>query len=239
MLFAESQAKKVAGVVDWWLGEEVQNAASGRNSVLDNYNDVRGALASGPSAENVGLQAKADSHFIRYRLKLPEYGRGTADRFYLASVHHHALMFTAGGFRRECMLRSADQDEYYGMRASGSGTSLETLGVVKAAFTEVQSKRLYGEDAIGDFVAWHLVKNDEVLAAKKAIDSRAVPVGVRLGADSDPVAAAREVQRLGIVMAVSSIVMSASLLGGYDQAPFLEPKSITDVSPQPIYPLAA
>ena len=55
-----------------------------------------------------------------------------------------------------------------------------------------------------------------------------------------PVVLARETQIDSLTIATSHIALMAILHGGdFSQVPFLEAKSISDVSSQPYYPLAA
>jgi hypothetical protein len=239
MLLTEAQTDRVASTIDWWLKEEVRDAASGHNKVLDDYSRERGG--SEGAGESSYLRAKAMSHHDRYQQKIAVFpsAYADADRFYVGSLIHHALMFTAGGFRQECFLRTASQAEYDWLRRPGEpATSLDLASTVEETLSEVEENRLYGLNCLRPFVMWHVNAGDLVLQNHLEALGGDAPPGVALAEDDPKVRASREAQRLGVAMAVSTIVMDVHLNSSFAGVPFLEPRSITKVGPNPIYPFA-
>jgi hypothetical protein len=235
-----SNIEIISGAIDEWLREEVAESHAARNSYLDDY--AKFAAAYDPNATGVENDdvKKARNHYERFTrlMRLRQDPLNATDDFFIGKTIHHSLMFVSGGFRRECLFLANSQYEYERLRFGQQdymygASSIDIPNAVTLAIAQAKTDR----DIIGTSIAI----NEEIYSKQKEADEwmlgnsrRLVDVEV-----SDlPVTISHERQIHGINLAVGHIVMTAAERGGdLSRVPFLEAKSISDVSQTPYYPL--
>lgn len=235
--------------IDWWLREEVRESNAGRNVVLDDFSGMRESYLQNSGSNSMDA-AKITSHFGRFNLLVNNVdAEGLQRDFVAGKIIHHALMFVSGGFRTQCFLQAANQAEYEVLRFGRNSEPNGAAGVwIKDAVEATLGK---------DYVATppQTLNIAQVLEESSKVNERIFenqlgiygwlkshPDHARSGLqeDSYPVELALDSQKAGLVLAISHIAVAASLREGkLSRVPVLEPKSISDVSSQPIYPFAA
>lgn len=240
-----TEAGKLAGAVDVWLRQELQDSHTGRNGYLDDNHAFRMGTPLPPSdSRNVDAQ-KVSSHHARFNLALSLRSDPAAqDDFFLAKITHHALMFVSGGFRNYCHFRADDQADYEALRfgridETGGATTEDIEWAAEIALLDVRSSSV--SEARQRFIERGQIANDRILRRQMAVyewlaDHRYAQGS--LGENTLPVRVSRERQRLGLGVALSHMVLVAlERDGDLAQIPMLDARSITDVSATPSYPL--
>lgn len=158
--------------------------------------------------------------------------------FPVGKILHHSLMFVSGGFRTQCFLQAGGKSSYEQLRFGQD----RVVGI-DLAETVAQTLEVRGEHtSAADLVSHSLHVNNEIAQTPQSIYEWFVNnpsyAYEPLEGDEPPVLSMLEVQRLSVGLAASYIAVAANLRGGLELVPFLEPKSISDASDTPIYPLA-
>jgi hypothetical protein len=243
------QIGKISRGIDIWLRQEVTESGEGRNQSLDSYPDMRQSYMAGEDGYTLDV-AKAAGHYGRFKLALGNLDESELQpfsdfyKFAVGKVIHHALMFVSGGFRTQAFLEASSQEEYNQNRFGRLNDYNGAIGINLDDHVGEGLKEIDALATMQGLKALSHAKNDEIYNQHRSIyawfASHPEKHAAALGHDSDPVQAALAQQRLGLAIAVSHIAFFGNRIeGGFAQVPFLEPKGISDVSRQPIYPLAA
>lgn len=241
-------AAVIANGVDKWLRDEVQESHDGRNRFLDDFAATRASYLTGTTAYDLDI-AKIASHYGRFKLV----AEGVASlsskpnergEYAIAKAIHHALMFVSGGFRTQAFLEASSQDEYEHNRFSrlhefNGATSIDLTTGIGELLVEAS-----GISTAQELKEYSLDHNENIYAERPKMyqwfsdnPERAYHA---LSPNDLPVEIAVETQKRGLAIALGHIAFFGNRLeAGLAGVPFLEPKSISDVSPHPIYPLAA
>lgn len=243
-----SMAEQITQGVDWWLRAEVRESRDGRNRVLDSFDLARASYARAPYDIGNIDAAKTRNHHARFNLLLEHVRPDDLCNDYIAGkIIHHALMFVSGGFRTQSFLQARNQAEYEDLRF---GRNKEANGAAGLPIEDIAAQAL-GDIAVHEqpdsidldaLMEQSRRANDEILLDHYRIyrwfNENPDRETDRIDSNEVPVRAVLDCQRNGLMLAVSHIAMAAeSRNGNFERVPFLEPKSITDVSIQPIYPL--
>lgn len=237
------EVDRASAAIDNWLRQEVIESRDGRNKVLDTYVERRAGFADRTSMAAVADLQKSSGHFTRYNRLLSLVDEATLrdEDYVVAKLIHHSLMFVSGGFRLEATLRAGTQAEYEELRFGGlDKPNGATSGAIDACVSSIFDDEL----DLQTYVEMNHELNEDIRAnnlsiyawfrdnPRRAYDALAV--------DDEPVEAMQYTQNSGLLLAASHIAIAASLRNSDLSAiPFLEPKSITDTSPTPIYPISA
>jgi hypothetical protein len=235
-----AQPEVIAPVLETWLLHEVQESGTGRNRYIDAFESTGQALSE-PFSGNRGYCAvKQTNHYNRYREKAKAYPEAYTDEFYTGTLIHHALMLTSGAFRVQCFMQAKDTDEYRQLRFNGQrATGVAMKPTIERALGGLPAE-LDASNLVASMQAHLLRTNDRIQAQHMLAYGHKRPPRGRFSPESEPVQAMLAAQRLSIGLACANIVVAASVRGGsLASVPFLEAKSISDVSSQPYYPFAA
>lgn len=196
---------------------------------------------------------KGGGHHFRYNYLLrfieQEGAASLRHDFTVGKLLHHDLMFTSGAFRAESFLRAANQAQYELLRFGRLGTFNGAVGTdIRTAVASALSMDIANPDAalpdLGEFIDFSKGINDSIRNNHLKIYEWFRENPDRLLAPIDegelPVEITHENQRNSLTLAATHIAVAAALRSDdLSSVPFLEPKSISDVSNEPIYPLAA
>jgi hypothetical protein len=230
----------IAKGIDWWLREEVLESSQGRNKIRDNYVEVRQSYSQ--PEERSSDVAKTGGHYVRFNQLVAVYPEEYGSDYFIGKVLHHALMFVSGNFRTQCHLQAATQEEYnklrFGRRKEYNGAA--GVDILSAVHLGIEAFRKFGTHDLQDVVTSSMRLNQDIFDANSEIfrwhtanPGRAMD-GLR--EDEGPVPAVKVCQRLAICLAAGHVRLASQLRDGLLEAvPFLEPKSITDASEQPLY----
>lgn len=237
--------ERVSGVIDQWLRDELVDSKEGRNGFLDNHDSFRESLLLEGNYPLNFDAVKGSAHFSHFENLLSLRASGIHNEFTLAKITHHALRFVSGGFRANAYLRAWFQEQYENLRF---GRKDEPNGAVSIDLASVVEETWDGfidrssGNTLGTFIGEARTANQLIFdglqatyhwmnennAYKSALDEESLPVQIT-----------NQRQKLGIGIAVSHIALVTLENGGdLSRVPMLEPKSITDVSPNPHYPFA-
>ena len=228
----------IANGIDWWLRAEAAESAGSRNKIWDDHTMVRESYGKA-HAENADA-LKTDSHYSRFNLLMQQYPELYAHEFFAGKVVHHALMFVSGNFRTQCHLQSSTQSDYemqrFGRNQEYSGaTGIDLLAAVSRGIAAFKQ-----QDACQVATLSAAINQNIYDTHQQIFDWHAVHpgrAGEALELSELPVTAALRCQELGVQLAAGHIIASAYMRGGdIGRVAVLEPKSITDVVEQPLYP---
>lgn len=237
----------VTDVLSNWLRQEIVNADEGRNAYLSDYEDRRNDLFK-PFSEPSNFQAqKAKGHYHRFIQWVTPYKEANLrdNDWFAARLTFACLMSVSGSYRKQCFFEAEDENDYHRRRYEqpvgidvGSVVSDELDPVKVAAIAEMSE-----DERLDYIVERSLGANNESLGLHSLIHSWAIghqkPSGQLASPEDEPIVAMQKAQRLWVGLATAHMAVTASLRDGdYSRVPFLEPKSITDVT-EVIYPLAA
>ena len=231
----------IATVIEDWLRQEVINSDSGRNAILSDF-DTRIADFYLPfDAPGNQMAAKAKGHFDRMRV-LAEVYRDPSLWVHdgvTAKLIHHTLMEVSGSFRKQCYFEAATDADYRERRHDQGPAGIDLRAAVERGIAGPHG-RISTLDEVIDAT---LEANHSSLTLMRSLhewvaDSEPNKLPLAAG-HAEPIRAMQDVQRLWTGITAAHIVVAAELRGGIEQVPFLEAKSITDVSPHPHYPFAA
>lgn len=236
-----SSEETISGAIDQWLRDEVIESHSGRNNFLDDYEKFAAVYDADTTVENNDDAQKAQAHHSRFaRLMAMRSDSHSAENdFFLGKIIHHSLMFVSGGFRRECLFLANIQYEYERLRFGqleyiSGASSIDIPNAVTLALVQAKNNQ--------DIIGTSLAINDEIYSRQQEAEEWMISNNKRLvdvEASDLPVTISHERQVHGINLAVGHIVMIAAERGGdLSRVPFLEAKSISDVSQTPYYPLS-
>jgi hypothetical protein len=239
--------EQVTDVLTQWLEQEIVNADEGRNAYLSDYEDRRNDLFK-PFSEPSNFQAqKAKGHYDRFIQWVAPYKEAdlrTSDWF-AARITFACLMSVSGSYRKQCFFEAEDEGDYLRQRyESPIGIDIGSIVANELDPEKVANVGSMGEDERLDYIIERSLKtNDESLDLHSLIHTWAIdhkkPEGQLATPEDEPVVAMQEAQKLWTGLAAAHIVVAATLRDNdYARVPFLEPKSITDVT-QVMYPLAA
>ena len=233
--------QRIVAGLEGWLREEVTNSHSGRNAVLDDWRQLREDIVRDIADPENQDSRKYHGHVQRFTILMEAVDDEVLETndFVAGKAIHHALIFVSGGFRKVCALRAANQTEYEDMRLRGEcPVNVDTgRAIIKAkvghaedgeSFQSLQKRALFLSGRIlrrHDALSEWMQDNPKELFRPQALASR-------------PVELARDIQETGLELAGRLILFAAQSRGALEQVPTLEPKSISDVSRQPIYPFA-
>ncbi len=241
------QVDQIGRGIDLWLRQEVTESNKGRNHFLDSYFDMRQSYILGEDSHNFDV-AKTTSHHGRFKIAVENLDETQvftdSYKFAVGKVIHHALMFVSGGFRTQAFLEASSQEQYIQNRFGRLNDYNGAIGLSLNEQIDDVLCKIDAETSMQVLRGSSLAKNDEIYNQHRSIyawfASHAEKLTTDLSRDSEPVQAALTQQKLGLAIAVSHIAFFGNRIeGGIARVPFLEPKSISDVSRQPIYPLAA
>jgi hypothetical protein len=235
-----SSVETISGAIDQWLRDEVQESHAARNNYLDDYAKFAAAYDTIITDVENDDAKKAKSHYERFTrlMRLRQDPLNATDDFFIGKIIHHSLMFVSGGFRRECLFLANSQYEYEKLRFgqleyTNSASSIDLPNAVTLALAQANNSR--------DIIRTSVAINEEIYAKQQEADKWMLGNNKRLvdvEASDLPVTISHEKQVLGINLAVGHIVMvAAERDGDLSRVPFLEAKSISDVSQAPYYPL--
>lgn len=157
------------------------------------------------------------------------------------------LIEVSGSYRKQCFFEASDSEDYFNRRTNQGPTSIHIPEVVSNEFTssQIASIDAMSEDERLDYIIERSAKDfGRGLALHQCIHDWAIDHPSQKGqiaAENDePVLAMQEAQRIYVGLAAGHVLVAASLRD-YDltKVPILEPKSITDASSTPLYPIAA
>ena len=228
-----------------WLSQETINSRDGRNRVLDDYAESANYFSAGvDTGASVDINKSRDHHnrfAFLMGLRIEPYV--AQNDFFIGKIIHHSLMFVSGGRRRECLLVANSQEEYEQLRYGTSDNPAPPTGV--DMYDVVKSEVKWFEEntpGLEEVIERSKGINDQMLEAQLGSARSMIQNGIRvadLAPGDEAVEQTRERQRLGIALAVSHIGLVAHERGqNLARVPFLEPESISDVSPDPYYPFA-
>lgn len=234
--------------IDSWLRAEISESHRGRNVVLDDYAQARHDFLAPQRTEDNRSYGKMMSHWKRFITLTNLIDRQSFQNDYLVGkLIHHSLIMVSGGYRTQCFLQTPNAAEYEAFRfgmpyTPNSATTIPINEVVQPVYGQYSTEFDPEQADFGDVISSFQAENDAVCAAQRSIYAWFAENPVYAQSDlyesQPPVQAAKEQQRHGLVLAASTIAIAAIMRGGdVSRVPFLEPKSISDVSQMPIYPI--
>jgi hypothetical protein len=240
-------SEQIADVMSQWLSEEIINSDGGRNSILSDYEDRRNDLFKSFDDQSNFQAQKAIGHYNRFIQWVTPYKENglKSDDWFTARLSFACLISASGSYRKQCFFESADESDYL-RRRYGQPAGLDIHSVVEDELSPAKLQTINSMDEserIDYIVERSLRINDENLDLHSLIHDWAIShkktAGSLASAEDVPVLAMKEAQRLWIGLAAAHVVIAASFRDSdYSRVPFLEPKSITDVT-EIIYPLAS
>jgi hypothetical protein len=229
-----------------WLEQEIINADTGRNAYLSDYQDRHDDLYK-PFDDPTNLQAlKTLGHHNRFVHWVRPYAEAgfAEDDWFAARITFACLMNISGAYRTQCFLESSNEADYTRRRyEQPSGIDIGAVAADELRSPETNALSAMDPDIrLAHIIGRSLKTNDRALALHKTVQPWIIDnhkAGSPLVTAQDmPVESMLQVQRLWTGLAVAHIVVAASIRDGdYQKVPFLEPKSITDVT-NVQYPLA-
>ena len=238
-----SAVEQIKTGIDWWLREEVRNSHEGRNKPLDDFAWMRsGYLFPALDSRNTDAK-KVGGHIQRYNqaIDLLNENKIREDDKFVGKMMLFSLMFVSGGFRTECFMRAANQQQYMALRFDhldqpNSATSIPIDQVANEAqdnwetFTAYKATNKILCDLIWESknktYEWFRDNPNRSMDAFKEYER--------------PVELARVMQEAGLTLAISHIAVVSAMRGvNVAEVPFIQPMSISDADKQPlIYPLS-
>lgn len=234
----------VANRVFDWLGTELMTTFHGGvNHELDDYRETRLSYLR-PTSDNPN---KVEPHYERFKTlmgRLTAEAHPYADRDLVATVGHHTLMQVAGAYRWDSNLKAETQELYNFLHA---GKGFATIGLPDRQMTptcidlkeaaetglifaesfeagrEVEQLRRYGV-AINKSIYEKFVQTQEAM-----IRAGAEP-GSAFAPDHEVIGKMHSVQKNAMSFAAAHFAVAASLLGGQDNVPILQPDALHVVS---------
>jgi hypothetical protein len=239
----ETVQNRVSSVFCAWLRTEALTPSAEHDKLLGDYSAARQNLRL-PFAEAGAITARRLSRYEQFKQDmalLPEVATDTdthAERF-RGSIIHQALGMVADGFRLQCLLEAPTGEAYVRrLRYEGRTAGVDIPGLVYHAFSNAGDHGLQGESAAGHFAEYGDRLNEQIVDAYVDAYDDTVHEGVGLTDHAPTVRAARDVQKAGIRLAASSVIMQAHLNeGNYAAIPFITPQP--DAIASTYYPLAA
>lgn len=239
--------ERVADVLQQWLADEIVNSDGGRNAYLSEYQDRRNDLFK-PFDDQTNNQAqKAKSHYSRFIQWVRPYKEFDfrSDDWFAARLTFASMMNVSGSYRKQCFFESSDEADYL-QRRYERPVAIDVHSIIANELSpdSLQVVSEMDEDERLDHIIERSLRvNDESLHLHSSVHSWAMKhrkdSGSIATAEDEPVAAMKQAQTLWAGLAAAHIVVAASFRDGdLARVPFLEPKSITDVT-EVNYPFAA
>lgn len=241
--------RPVAPVISNWLQEEIIESDSGPNSYLSNFNSLVPQFFMPFDDDRNVMTQKSLSHQRRITDWLAGYKKYPdlrVDDFYTAKLSFNSLMRVSGAFRKQCMLMSANVQDYTKMRHEQGPAGIDIHETVKV---ELESAVPEVDDPDPEFRVDYLIERSLDTVTRDielqrflhdwAADKRLQPGEPLSSQGQEPVEAMLEVQDLYVGLAVVQMAVAATFRGN-DPAkiPLLYPMNISD-NPGVIYPFAA
>lgn len=228
----------IAAGIDQWLRREVVTSSSGQNRVRDNHADVRSSYLQpdGPDA------LKTSGHYDRFRHLLEQYPALSGDDRFIARLIHHALMFVSGSARTQWHLQASTQEEYAALRFGRifEYNGAAGINILRAVHEGIALFKKFGPEDVSSVAVCSHAMNRMILDGHNRIfewhmehPERATEA---LAIDEGPVPALLACQEISVQLTAAHISFTARCRGGLEHVPVLEPKSISEVSEEPLYP---
>jgi len=232
--------ENIAGVINDWLRQEVEQSNTGRNAPLSDF-AARQADFSKSFNDPTNINAlKVKSHHDRLKPWAHQYaaGGGAYDDWATARLTFTSLKFISGGYREQCLLESKDTDSYLRMRHQQGPSSVDVVGVAADELAYAFALRVGQATRIRTIVDRTLAANETNLAVHKFIHADAASLATGAYSDLTAVEAVRFTQSLWTSLAVAQIMVAASVREyDYAKVPLLEPASLSE-STRVQYPFA-
>lgn len=236
--------ERISSVIEWWLGQEVVNSDSGRNAYLSEYQSRRSDFMKPfDNPENVAAN-KTRSHYDRFTPWVEPYGEPVFrdNDWFTARIIFASLMHVAGAYRNQCIIEAADSEDYKKKRYD-LPVGVDIPSIIKAEIDSLVQESSASQDTdkiLKRVIDRSLQTNEAVLLLHEQMHDWTAShdvVGWLSDPTYNPAEVMKDVQKMWLGLTVAHIAVAANLRGGdYSKVPFLEPKSISDVS-EVIYPI--
>lgn len=238
----------MSNAINWWLTQEVIESDFGRNAYLSEFNKRRGDFYI-PYDEDLNYMfQKAKSHHNRLVTWIRQYSEDELwrDDWHTAKLTFAPLMQISGSYRKQCYLEADGPQDYLRRRLLAGPTGINVHSAVAEEIEDPTTVAMISTDPadrLARITERTLDVNDQNVVLQRAIHEwaaqRILPSdGPIASPDDEPVVAMIKSQKLLTGLLVAHIAVAASFRDfNYAKVPFLEPKSISDVS-KVIYPLA-